>query len=500
MGPRGRGRTAAVVGTALVLALCASLVVGPAPVGGATLTNAWQAKVGTGGGNGTATIQAFVGGSGSIALKLAKFRAWVYLPVTLSKGTCSKVGTTLIKLPSIKTTKAGAAVRTSALSAAQVALVLKATAGTGRMAIRVGSATSGGVKCAVFSALPVPAYVAATIPIPSGSEGESPAVDATTAGVFVLSWADGTVSRVDPAKNVLATFHLEINGSEGPDSMAPGEGALWVTTEGPTGDMPWAVQRLDLSTGEVVARIAVSGTCGLTTAPGAVWVGAGRLGTISRIDPATNQVVATIQTGNNACDPQFAYGSVWAASDEAGMIWRIDPATNKVVATLPVTLGPDDYFSLRFAFGSVWAIDDAGHVLRIDPATNAVAASIPTVGDPEDVDSGAGSIWVSNWGTDGQPDGVLSRIDPATNTIIATIPVGTNPGAIAFAGGYVWVALQGEPNLVQVNPTTNKVQARINVGGMPSGLAATEHAIWVMVPGETTGTTASPADLVRINF
>jgi YVTN family beta-propeller protein len=492
-----------VEGRALALGIALALIMmvaDLAPANAATVTNAWQAKIGSAGVNGTATIQAYTSGSGSIALKLAKLRASTYLPVTLSKGTCSSVGTTLIRFPAIKSTSTGTAARTSSLTVAQFTLLVKATTGTGRMALRVGSATTGGVKCAVFTALPIPAYVAATIPIGSGPEG--PVVDANAAGAFVLSWTDGTVSRVDPAANLLTTFHLQITGKEGPDSIAYGEGALWVTTEGPTGNAPWAVQRLDPVTGEVVARIAVPGACGLTTSPDAVWVGAGHDGTIARIDPATNQVVATILAGENACDPQFAFGSLWAASDEASAIWRIDPATNKVVATVPVVVGPDDYFALRFAFGSVWAIDDEGDVLRIDPATNTVAATIATVGGPEDVESGAGSVWVSNWGTDGHPDGVLSRIDPATDKVIATIPVGTNPGDIAFAGGYVWIALQGEPILVQVNSATSKVQARINVGGTPSALAVTDHAVWVTVQAKSTDPSAPPlpGTLVRINF
>ena len=492
---QGRPGTSALIGASVAIALVVSLVVGPVPAGGATLTNAWQARLGSGGTNGTATIQAFVGGTGSVILKLSRFRPLVTLPVTLSKGTCSQAGTTLIRLAAIRTTATGAAVRTSTLTASQVTLLLKATAG-GRLAVRVGSSTTGGVKCAVFGVLPVPAYVAATIPIASGPDG--PSVDSNGAGVFALGWTDGTVSRVDLATNTLTTSHVEINGAEGPESIAYGDGALWVTTEGPTGGAPWSVQRLDPVTGAVIARIAVDGACGLSTSPGAVWVGAAGGGTISRIDPATNQVVATIHTGENACDPQFAFGSVWAASDEAGAIWRIDPATNTVADRLSVPLGPDDYFSLVFAYDSVWAIDDTGDVLRIDPTTTEVIATIATVGSPGDVSIGAGSVWVSNRGTDGKPDGVLSRIDPATNAVTTTIPVGTNPGPIVFTGGYVWVGLQGEPVVVQVNPATNSVQSRLGVGGIPAELVATEHAVWATIPGAEDATPAR-ASLVRIN-
>jgi hypothetical protein len=69
--------------------------------------------------------------------------------VTLYKGTCSSVGPVLFRLSSITTTKTGAASRTSTLTAAQVKLILGATAGTGKIAIRVGSGTA--TKCGAFA-------------------------------------------------------------------------------------------------------------------------------------------------------------------------------------------------------------------------------------------------------------------------------------------------------------------------------------------------------------
>lgn len=122
-----------------------------APAGAATVTNTWRAQVGTAGINGTATIQAYTSGTGSIALKLAKLRASRYLPVKLSKGTCSSAGSTLLTFPAIRTSSTGAANRTSTLTTAQVTLIKNATKGTGRLAIRVGSSTTGGVKCGVFT-------------------------------------------------------------------------------------------------------------------------------------------------------------------------------------------------------------------------------------------------------------------------------------------------------------------------------------------------------------
>ncbi len=124
------------------------------PAQAAYLTNAWLAKVGTSGANGTAKISRYTNGAGAIALKLARLRASTTLPVVVHKGTCASVGPVLFKLASIRTTSSGAAARTSALTVAQVNLVMAATKGTGRIAIRVGSGATR--KCGAFARLAVP--------------------------------------------------------------------------------------------------------------------------------------------------------------------------------------------------------------------------------------------------------------------------------------------------------------------------------------------------------
>jgi putative multiple sugar transport system substrate-binding protein len=127
-----------------------------APVGAATVGAAWRAKIGSAGANGTATIQAYTTGSGSLALRLARLTAATYLPVTLSKGTCAYVGSPLIAFPAIRTTSSGTAARTSSLTVAQVTKIKAATTGTGRIAMRVGSSTTGGVRCGVFTLIYAP--------------------------------------------------------------------------------------------------------------------------------------------------------------------------------------------------------------------------------------------------------------------------------------------------------------------------------------------------------
>ena len=112
-------------------------------------TNAWLAKVGASGVNGTVNLSAVTNGVGSIGLKFAKLRASSTLPVALYKGTCASVGAVLFTLASIKTTSTGAASRTNSLTAAQVTKILAATTGTGKIAIRVGSGSSA--RCGAFA-------------------------------------------------------------------------------------------------------------------------------------------------------------------------------------------------------------------------------------------------------------------------------------------------------------------------------------------------------------
>jgi alpha-tubulin suppressor-like RCC1 family protein len=112
-------------------------------------TSAWQAQVGPSGVNGTANVSAIAGGVGTIGLALAKLGRTSTLPVAVYKGSCASVGAVLFRLALIRTTSIGTASRTSALTAAQVRLVLAATAGSGKIAIRVGTGASG--KCGAFA-------------------------------------------------------------------------------------------------------------------------------------------------------------------------------------------------------------------------------------------------------------------------------------------------------------------------------------------------------------
>jgi YVTN family beta-propeller protein len=112
---------------------------------------------------------------------------------------------------------------------------------------------------------------------------------------------------------------------------------------------------------------------------GALWVANETTGTVSRIDPATNTVVATIPTLGNAEGVATGAGAVWVANygtpgKPDGVLSRIDPATNQVVATVPVGGNP---VYVAFGGGFAWvALWSESTVVQVNATTNIVQSRI----------------------------------------------------------------------------------------------------------------------------
>lgn len=141
-------------------------------------------------------------------------------------------------------------------------------------------------------------------------------------------------------------------------TLSYGYGSLWI---GNTGEDE--IVRADPLTGQTEAVITVppQNSCGATPAAGAVWsVGCfGTSTTMTRIDPATNEVVATIETG---VWPGVAEidGSAWVlgSMDRRAKLQRIDLASNTIDRSLRI--GPDfDPDNAVVSGDSIWVANDS---------------------------------------------------------------------------------------------------------------------------------------------
>jgi YVTN family beta-propeller protein len=220
----------------------------------------------------------------------------------------------------------------------------------------------------------------------------------------------------------------------------------------------------------------------------AVWVHNGDTGTLLRIDPKTNALVATIPVGLGPGGVAIGEGAVWVAGPASAILSRIDPQTNKVVAIIPLALNNEA--SVAVSPGAVWVTDAYNSSLvRIDPRTNQVVATIPNQLGPTDLSFGAGSAWLSNRHDTSKG---LERLDPQTNQVQARIDVGSDHGlactAVVALAQTVWTVdlVLGDGSSVvlkRIDPATNTIVAAIPVPGVvPFHFAADEQVVWVWGP------------------
>ncbi len=66
-----------------------------------------------------------------------------------------------------------------------------------------------------------------------------------------------------------------------------------------------------------------------------------------RIDPETRR----IPIGHGPLDVTVGGGAVWTTDRDSRTITRVDPATDKVVATIHLPVAP---YGIRFARGRLW--------------------------------------------------------------------------------------------------------------------------------------------------
>jgi YVTN family beta-propeller protein len=178
---------------------------------------------------------------------------------------------------------------------------------------------------------------------------------------------------------------------------------------------------------------------GIAVSPGAVWVANGNGPSVSRIDPATNRVVATIRVGpKDACcaehtDLIASPRAVWVALANGKSIVHVDPATNSVVGTTRVGYPPCGLLAADET-GVWWTGGHCGNVVaRLDARTNRLTTNLAEV-NPVGIELAFGSVWVANEGS-----GNIDRIDPHSGRVVASLHVVGLPELLSVGFGSVWV-------------------------------------------------------------
>jgi len=265
-----------------------------------------------------------------------------------------------------------------------------------------------------------------------------------------------------------ATLHL----GKTADWVTITSDAVWVGSTG-----PFAVHRIDPKTNNLVATVELRGEpcAGLATGFGSLWVPlCGDSPMLARIDLESNKLVTLLDIGPAAAEGGVAASSdsVWLVVDKNGSLARIDPATGKVRQTIRLPAGSYNPF---YSDGRIWVTRaDGAELTSVDAATGAVLATTRTGPGPRFLTAGSGAVWTLNQG-----DGTVTRIDPHTKQSTGTITLRTpgHGGDISFGGGMIWTTMPKVPLSVIDAAAATLLCQWVGPGGDSLGIG--HDAIWL---------------------
>lgn len=227
-----------------------------------------------------------------------------------------------------------------------------------------------------------------------------------------------------------------------------------------------------------LAEVPMAHPCGaMALSHHTLWVADCKEGTLKRIDTRSATITATIPTGianpKGELNVVEGAGSIWVASDGKGVISRVDPATNAVIASITVDPGT---FYLAFGYGALWAVSsDQQSVQRIDPQTNTVTVRTALGKMPGFLAVGEDAVWVQEQG-----DGTLARVDKTSGAVSGRVKVGENLkwGDIDTGGGKVWLRTTDDQQFAVIDPSTLAIRARVGAAAGSGALRYTKAGVW----------------------
>jgi DNA-binding beta-propeller fold protein YncE len=224
------------------------------------------------------------------------------------------------------------------------------------------------------------------------------------------------------------------------------------------------VRRYDPATMAELARIPAPSAAWFAVTDDAIWITHQTDVGLSRIDPATNKVVANVGDVPPCAEPVLAFDSLWQSACDAGVILRIDPSTNEILDRIPSA----GHLWLTFAGDRILAIGSAGLAI-LDPETGTFSP-LPNedVAGAESLSFDGDTVWART------PERLV-RIDPASGQTISTLDY---PGirAVAFANGSAW--LTSSEGVIEVDLETNEERRTIPLTGGGDIPFVTGDTLW----------------------
>jgi hypothetical protein len=292
------------------------------------------------------------------------------------------------------------------------------------------------------------------VPLPSASSALANGEGGVWVVVSEVDLADGCSGaflRLDPATGSLSD-PVSTNGT--PTEVAVGDGSVWIAQRGCSGEeVAGEVLRYHPATWELIARVSVAeqgAASALSFGPSELWGTWG--GEVVAVDPASNSVVSRIPADGRLRDVQATEAAAWVlgTGPEEGSLVRIDPGTEAVVATVSLGESPG---GLAVTGTAVWT-GALGGLARIDAVTNDMS-EVGTRGvGPTPIGADETGIWFV--AADPAGGWMLSHLDEVSEEVDASIPLPDFPvdGTLDVAARTIWLldyAGEAERNALRIS-------------------------------------------------
>jgi peptide/nickel transport system substrate-binding protein len=249
-------------------------------------------------------------------------------------------------------------------------------------------------------------------PIPVGGQ---PGALAVGAGYIWVADASGLgrVIGIDPAAD-RATQHIPLGGAQ-PAALAFKNGRLWVAD--PTDESLLVFNPL---TGELerAIKLGIHPTA-LAFGAGGLWVADYDADVVDEIDAHLRQPQPLVSVPVGSGPTALAVGphAVWVANSLASTVSRINPGTGNLVATISVGSSPS---ALAFSGGALWVANEYSQTIsRIDQIRNLAGRPLAVGGAPTALATSKGRLFVAT-----RP---LSQHRGGTLVLLHTNPITIDP-------------------------------------------------------------------------
>ena len=256
-----------------------------------------------------------------------------------------------------------------------------------------------------------------------------------------------------------------ISVGTGPYRTAFDGANVWVSNLGSN-----TVSKINPATNQVVASVGINSPRGLAFDGSFIWVTSFGTNRVYKVDPVTYATTSVV-VGTSPTDVLFDGSWIWVANINADTVTRVDPATGTAGLTVSVGSGPK---GLAFDGTSLYVANSYGNtVSRIDPSSGAVLNTLVVGSGPQSLAFDGQFLWSANFSS-----GSVSRINPGDLTVVRGAVLVTNPEGIAFDGRNVWVTERTPYRLARIDRDSLSVTTTIAMPAAPLGLTWDGTNLW----------------------